>query len=233
MLLRAQGLCKRYDRREHAVDALLDVDLEIEEGAFVTVTGPSGSGKSTLLMALGGLLRPTSGEIWFRRQALHGLGMGKLAAYRREHVGFVMQDFSLVPYVSAQRNVMIPLALQGRDRAAQRSEARELLARVGLERRSTHLPRELSIGEQQRVAIARALANQPDLILADEPTGNLDPALTTSILDLLESLRAERGLTMVMVTHSPEAAHRGNQRVHIEEGRIARSVVPATAVTSS
>ncbi len=220
MLLRTTGLCKRYDHREEPVDALAGVDLELDVGTFTTVTGPSGSGKSTLLLALGGLLRPTAGEIWFRDLPIHDLGPGGLASYRREHIGFVMQEFSLVPYLSAERNVMIPLALQGYDRATQRRRAREVLERVELGGRATHLPRELSIGQQQRVAIARALANEPDLILADEPTGNLDPALTTSILDLLEELRQERELTMVMVTHSPAAAARGDRRVHIEAGRI-------------
>lgn len=225
MLVRVADLTKRYDHREEPVDALAGVDLELEEGSFVTVTGPSGSGKSTLLLALGGLLRPTAGEIWFRDLPIHDLGPGALAAYRRESIGFVMQDFSLVPYLSAERNVMIPIALRGHDRQAQRKRARDLLERVGLEGRATHLPRELSIGQQQRVAIARALANEPELILADEPTGNLDPALTTSILDLLGQLRSERELTMVMVTHSPEAAARGTRRVHIDAGRVVSTPV--------
>ena len=220
MLVRTKHLGKRYDHREEPVDALLDLELQIEEDTFLTVTGPSGSGKSTLLMAIGGLLRPTSGEVWFRDLPIHALGPGALAAYRREHVGFVMQDFSLVPYLSAERNVMIPLALRGFDRTTQRRRARTLLDQVGLTGRATHLPRELSIGQKQRVAIARALANEPDLILADEPTGNLDPALTTSILDLMERLRAERGVTMVMVTHSPEAAVRGDRQVRLEAGRL-------------
>ncbi len=225
MLLRANDLGKRYDHRGEPVDALAQVDLQLEEGAFLTVTGPSGSGKSTLLFALGGLLRPTAGEIWFRDLPIHAMAPSALAAYRREHIGFVMQDFSLVPYLTAERNVMIPLALRGLDRGEQRKRACELLGRVGLEGRGTHLPRELSIGQKQRVAIARALANDPALILADEPTGNLDPALTTTILDLLARLQAERGAAMVMVTHSPEAAARGTQRLHLEAGRIVHAGV--------
>ena len=220
MLIQVRNLCKRYEVRGSSVDALKDVDLDVEEGRFLTVTGPSGSGKSTLLLALGGLLKVTSGEIRFRDMQIHALGQGPLAAYRSGHVGFVMQNFSLVPYLSAERNVMIPLALAGADKATQRKRAREQLERVGLADRGPHLPRELSVGQQQRVAIARALANDPELILADEPTGNLDPELATHTLDLLGSLNKERGLTIVMVTHSPEAAARGNQRVHLVDGQI-------------
>jgi len=220
VLIQVRNLCKRYEVRGASVDALKDVDLDVEEGRFLTVTGPSGSGKSTLLLALGGLLKVTSGEIRFRDMPIHALGQGRLAAYRSGHVGFVMQNFSLVPYLSAERNVMIPLALAGADKATQRKRAREQLERVGLADRGPHLPRELSVGQQQRVAIARALANDPELILADEPTGNLDPELATHTLDLLGSLNKERGLTIVMVTHSPEAAARGNQRVHLVDGQI-------------
>jgi putative ABC transport system ATP-binding protein len=220
VLLKVRSVCKRYTTRGASVDALQDVDLDVEEGRFLTVTGPSGSGKSTLLLALGGLLGVTSGEVYFRDQPLHLLRQGELAAYRSGHVGFVMQNFSLVPYLSAERNVMIPLALGGADKTTQRQRAREQLARVGLAERGRHLPRELSVGQQQRVAIARALANDPELILADEPTGNLDPDLATHTLDLLKRLNEEQGLTIVMVTHSPEAAARGNQRVHLVDGRI-------------
>ena len=220
MLLKVRKLCKRYTVRGDSVDALKNVDLDVEEGRFLTVTGPSGSGKSTLLLALGGLMKVTSGEVHFRDRPIHALGQGELAAYRSGHVGFVMQNFSLVPYLSAERNVMLTLALAGADKSTQRARAHEQLARVGLGDRARHLPRELSVGQQQRVAIARALANDPELILADEPTGNLDPDLATHTLDLLEELNKERGLTIIMVTHSPEAAARGNQRVHLVGGQI-------------
>ena len=230
MLIRVHAMGKRYEGRRGHVDALRDVDLDIERGTFVTVTGPSGAGKSTLLLALAGLLRPTSGEIWFRELPLHDLSQAALAAYRRTHVGFVMQDFSLIPYLSAERNVMIPLALGGHSRATARSRARALLDRVGLAQRAAHLPRELSIGQQQRVASARALANDPPVILADEPTGNLDPALTTDILDLLTTVGRERDLTTLMVTHSPQAAARGDRRVHIEDGRLASTPTASAPV---
>ena len=220
MILDVRGVGKQYEHADGPVDALLDVDLEIPEGRFVTITGPSGSGKSTLLLSLGGLIRPTKGEMYFRKTALHEMTDADLAAYRRDHVGFVMQNFSLVPYLTALQNVMMPLALQGTDRGDQEKRARSILDGVGLGARANHLPRELSIGQQQRVAIARAFANEPDLILADEPTGNLDPSLSDDILTLLGAMNRDRGTTIVMVTHSPEAAERGNVRVHIADGRI-------------
>ena len=220
MILRTEHLCKQYAHADGPVDALLDVNLEVEEGAFLTVTGRSGSGKSTLLLTIGGLLRPSSGSIHFEERALHAMSEGELAAYRRQHVGFVMQNFSLVPYLSAARNVMLPLAIKGVDRRAQESRARQILDSVDLGARANHLPRQLSIGQQQRVAIARAFANDPDLILADEPTGNLDPSLSQDILTLLGQLNEERGTTIIMVTHSPEAAEMGSVRVQLADGRI-------------
>ena len=220
MIFDVRKVCKRYLHADGPVDALKDVDLQVEPGRFVTITGRSGSGKSTLLMTLGGLIHPTSGEMYFREQALHAMSDGELAAFRREHVGFVMQNFSLVPYLTAIQNVMMPLAWKREDRGSQRERARAILDGVDLGPRANHLPRELSGGQQQRVAIARAFANDPDLILADEPTGNLDPSLSEDILGLLESLNKERGTTIIMVTHSPEAAARGNVRVHIDAGRI-------------
>jgi putative ABC transport system ATP-binding protein len=222
VILDVRKVCKQYLHADGPVDALRDVDLEIPEGRFVTITGPSGSGKSTLLLSLGGLIRPTSGEMYFHGKALHAMTDAQLAAFRREHLGFVMQNFSLVPYLTALQNVMMPLVWSKDGKAAQRARATSMLEGVGLGPRVNHLPRELSIGQQQRVAIARAFANDPDLVLADEPTGNLDPRLSEDILTLLDGMNRERGTTVVMVTHSPEAARHGNVRVHIEDGRIAK-----------
>jgi len=220
-LLEARGLTKRYLRGEVVVDALAGVDLVVPERAFVTVTGPSGSGKTTLLLTLAGLLSPTAGTIRFRDRALEQISDARWAAFRRDHLGFVMQNFSLVPYLSARENVALPMTLRGLSRPARLERADRLLAQVGLDRRGLHLPRELSAGQQQRVAIARALANGPDLLLADEPTGNLDPALAREVLEILGRLNAEQGTAILMVTHSPEAARAGNLRVHLEDGRVA------------
>jgi putative ABC transport system ATP-binding protein len=220
VLLRIDGLCKRYAHADGPVDALADVSLDVEEGAFVTVTGASGSGKTTLLLAVGGLLRATRGRVHFRDLPLHDLSDGALAAFRREHVGFVMQNFSLIPYLTAMRNVMVPLGLLGVARKEREERAAALLDEVGLAGRRNHYPRELSAGQQQRVAIARAMANRPALVLADEPTGNLDPGLSRDILGLLRSVNQERGTTILMVTHSPEAAAHGNVRVRLDLGRL-------------
>jgi len=230
VILDIRKVTKQYAHADGPVDALRDVDLKIPEGRFVTITGPSGSGKSTLLLSVGGVSRQTSGEMFFKGKPLHAMGDAELGAYRRNHVGFVMQNFSLVPYLTAAQNVMMPLALQAKDGATQSDRAASILRGVGLGSRANHLPRELSIGQQQRVAIARAFASEPDLILADEPTGNLDPSLSDDILTLLEGMNHERGTTIVMVTHSPEAAERGNVRVHIAEGRIVEHEDSVTAV---
>lgn len=221
MLLTTNGLGKRYDRGSVAVDALVDVSLSIDEHAFVTVTGPSGSGKTTLLLTLAGLLRPTAGEIVFRGQAIHDLDDAAWATFRRTNLGFVMQNFSLVPYLSALDNITLPMALAGVKHDEQQERARALLEQVDLAARAEHLPRELSAGQQQRVAIARALANAPSLVLADEPTGNLDPALAEEVLELLQHLNRESGMAILMVTHSPDAAEAGTDRIHIEGGRLA------------
>jgi len=210
------------------VHALRDVSLEVEDGAFATVAGPSGAGKTTMLLALGGLLRPTSGEIAFGDHAIHAMDDAALAAFRRDHVGFVMQNFSLVPYLTALGNVMLPLGLQGVPRAEQRARALATLATMGLDGRANHLPRELSAGQQQRVAIARATVTHPRLVLADEPTGNLDPELAHDILNELRRLNVEQGMTVVMVTHSPEAAAMGTVRLRMRGGAM---VAPSTTPT--
>jgi putative ABC transport system ATP-binding protein len=220
MPFRTEALTKQFPHADGPVDALRDVTLDIPEGAFAAITGRSGSGKSTLLHVLGGLLRPTAGRLFFRDLALHDLSDAGLAEFRRRHVGFVMQSFNLIPYLTAAENVEVPLSLLGVGAAQRRRQAEDLLGAVGLLERRNHLPRELSVGQQQRVAVARAFAKGPAVILADEPTGNLDPGLAEEVLDLLGRLNRERGTTIVMVTHSPEAARRGTLQVRLKDGRV-------------
>jgi putative ABC transport system ATP-binding protein len=219
---------KAYTSRRGTVHALRDVSLEIPTGSCVTITGPSGSGKTTLLLALGGLIRPTSGRVLFQGVDLGGLSEAKLARYRNQKVGFVLQTFNLVPYLSALENVMVPMMFTNGSNNGLARRARDLLGRLGLGDRADHLPRELSVGQQQRVAIARALGNDPEVILADEPTGNLDPHLATEVLDTLRELNEKDGRTVIMVTHSPEAARIGNRRLHLIEGTCRDGALPGT-----
>lgn len=220
MILSVNNLNKSFNHTDGIIPVLNNLSFEIKKGSFVTITGPSGSGKSTLLHLLGGLIRPTSGEINFENTKLHELRDSQLAKYRRDNVGFVMQNFTLIPYLSAQRNVMVALDLQKSNKINQKEIAAELLDIVGLGKRLNHFPRELSIGQQQRVAIARALANNPAIIFADEPTGNLDPSLSEDILGLLKKLNEDKQITIVMVTHSPLAAEYGNMRLHLNDGNV-------------
>jgi len=214
-----QKVTKSYASRRGVVHALQDVSLTIEPRSFVTVTGPSGSGKTTLLLTLGGLIRPTSGRVMFHGTDLVSLDERRLAGYRNQSVGFVLQSFNLIPYLSAYENVMVPMSLgTGNGSGDHGRRAKDLLDRLGLADRMDHLPRELSVGQQQRVAMARALGNDPKVILADEPTGNLDPALAAEILGILRDLNIQEGRTVVMVTHSPEAARIGTHRVHLDAG---------------
>lgn len=213
-----QEVTKTYAGRRGVVHALRDVSITIQPGSFVTVTGPSGSGKSTLLFTLGGLIRPTSGRVVFDGTDLGSLDERRLAAYRNRSVGFILQSFNLIPYLSALENVMIPMSLGANGSGDHGGRAKDLLDRLGLSDRLDHLPRELSVGQQQRVAMARALGNDPKVILADEPTGNLDPALSAEILGILKDLNVREGRTVVMVTHSPEAARIGTHRIHLDAG---------------
>jgi putative ABC transport system ATP-binding protein len=217
------NVTKTYASRRGAVHALLDASLAIERGGFATVTGPSGSGKTTLLLTLGGLIRPTSGRVMFHGTDVGSLDERGLAEYRNRSVGFVLQSFNLIPYLSAYENVMVPMSLAKRvsTNGDHGQRARALLERLGLGDRMEHLPRELSVGQQQRVAIARALSNDPEVILADEPTGNLDPALAREILDILRDLNEREGRTVVLVTHSPEAAKAGRQHIRLVAGGCA------------
>jgi len=213
-----QKVTKSYTGRHGAVHALRDVSFAIQPGQFVTVTGPSGSGKTTLLLTLGGLIRPTSGRVMFNGTDLGSLSDRRLSDYRNRSVGFVLQSFNLIPYLSAHENVMVPMSLSSNGGGDHGTRAKALLDRLGLSDRLEHLPRELSVGQQQRVAMARALANDPEVILADEPTGNLDPTLAAEILGILGELNAREGRTVVMVTHSPQAARIGTHRIHLDAG---------------
>jgi len=202
------------------VVALEGITLDVRAGEALAITGPSGSGKSTLLNLIGGLDRPTSGTVLVDGRDLGQLGSRELAAYRATTVGFVFQSFRLLPYLGALENVALPLMLVGRERGAAGSRARELLDRVGLATRATHRPGQLSGGEQQRVAVARAIANAPKLLLADEPTGNLDAAASVDLLDLFDVLRAD-GLTLLVATHNAEVTRRMDRVVALRAGAIA------------
>jgi putative ABC transport system ATP-binding protein len=223
VILRIEKLSKQYHHRDGIVNALDNISLSVEKGSFIAITGPSGSGKTTLLLALSGLIRPTSGEIYYNDEKLDLKSDKTLVNFRKKHVGFVMQNFSLIPYMTAVQNVMIPLVLEGISGSDQKIRAAEAMKSVGLGDRLNHYPRELSAGQQQRVAIARALVNEPAVIFADEPTGNMDPSLSIEILDLLQKINREKGLTVLMVTHSPVANEYGNIRIKLDEGKIISS----------
>jgi len=217
--MQMQAVSKSYRHRGRMIAALDNASLEIPTGEFVSVVGPSGSGKSTLLLVLGGMLSPSSGRVSLNGHSLYDLSPDKRAEVRRKKIGFVFQTFNLVPYLTALENVQIPLFLGGFDEVAQRQRATLLLERVGLGDRIDHKPSELSIGQQQRVALARVMANEPEIILADEPTGNLDPETGQQILDLLAELNQE-GRTVVMVTHDPRAAARAQRTLRLQGGQI-------------
>jgi putative ABC transport system ATP-binding protein len=220
LAVRCERLGKVYPGPSGGVVALADVDLDIARGEVVAVVGSSGSGKSTLLHVLGAIDRPTSGRALVLGEDLSALGSSGRTRLRRELVGFVFQQFHLVPTLTALENVELPLRYAGVARRERRASATALLERTGLVARADHLPHALSGGEQQRVAIARALANRPGLILADEPTGNLDHARADEVLGLLLEARKERGVAVVLVTHDAAVAARADRRVTLRDGRI-------------
>ena len=219
-MLRMENVSKTYRHRGHLVKALDGATVHIPEGDFVSVVGPSGSGKSTLLLMLGGMLSPSEGRVLLGAKSVYDLSPSERAAMRREKVGFVFQTFNLIPYLSALENVQVPLFLAKIDDKAQKDRAAALLERVGLADRLDHKPGELSVGQQQRVALARMLANDPAVILADEPTGNLDPETSQQIIGFLEAFNAE-GKTIVMVTHDPRAANRAKRTLRLQNGVVA------------
>jgi putative ABC transport system ATP-binding protein len=217
-MLQARQLTKEYQSGDHRLAVLRDVSFTVPDGAFVAVVGPSGSGKTTLLGLLAGLDVPTHGSVLLDGEDLTRLSEDRRAQLRGAKVGFVFQSFQLIPTLTALENVQVPLELRGDDGAPAR--ARELLARVGLGDRVHHFPNQLSGGEQQRVAIARALVTEPSVLLADEPTGNLDSASGAAVLDLLEELNAERAVALAVVTHDAEVAARARRRITMRDGRI-------------
>jgi putative ABC transport system ATP-binding protein len=221
-LVELVGVERSYAFGESVVRALAGLDLTIERGSFVGVIGRSGSGKSTLLNVLGGLDQPTAGKVLVDGRPLEGRTSDELAEYRRTTVGFIFQSFNLVGHLTARENVALPLRLAGTmGGPARRERAGELLTRVGLSERQDHKPSELSGGERQRVAIARALANDPSLLLCDEPTGNLDSSTALAVMAMIQSLHSEEGRTVVLVTHDREMAERYCQRViEMADGKV-------------
>jgi putative ABC transport system ATP-binding protein len=218
-MLSLENVSKVYRRRGQEVVALRLDQLHVPRGDYVAVVGPSGSGKTTLLSMLGGMLSPTAGEVRLDGHSLYQLSMAERTRLRRERIGFVFQTFNLVPYLSALENVQVPLFLAGLPRSQQYDRATALLERVGLADRRDHKPAELSIGQQQRVALARTLANDPAVILADEPTGNLDPDSRQVVLDFLDEVHRD-GRTIVMVTHDAVAASRAVRTLRLKQGQV-------------
>lgn len=216
-MLELQDVSKVYRRRQHSVVAFQANQLAIGDGEYVAIVGPSGSGKTTLLSMLGGMLSPDRGKVLLGDQSLYDLPVAERTKLRREKIGFVFQTFNLVPYLTAIENVQVPLYLNGATKAEQSERAAVLLQKVGLGNRLDHKPGELSTGQQQRVALARTLANNPRLILADEPTGNLDPESRETVLTMFDEFVAE-GRTVVMVTHDPAAAQRASCRLKLNDG---------------
>lgn len=219
-MIELRGVWKVFRQGEARVEALAGVDLDIAAGEFVAVVGPSGSGKSTLLGVIGGLERPTAGQVAIDGRDLGRLRDRDLTIFRRRHVGVVFQFFNLLPTLSAVENVALPLVLDGVGTRVAMARATRALADVGLDRRASHRPDELSGGEMQRVAIARALVVDPKVILADEPTGNLDSRNRDQVLELIASLHRARGTTVVLVTHDGVAAARATRLVAMEDGRV-------------
>ncbi|HEX6954074.1 MAG TPA: ABC transporter ATP-binding protein [Agromyces sp.] len=215
-----EDVSKTYRRKERTIAALTDVSLRIPTGQLVAIQGPTGGGKSTLLQLLGALDRPTSGRVALGESELSGLPDAKLARLRAAEIGFVFQGFNLIPTLTAQENVETALEPLGVPADERRRRATAALESVGLGDRLRHVPTELSGGQQQRVAIARALVKEPAVLLADEPTGNLDEQTRDEIMDLLEGLHRDRGLTLVIVTHDSAVAKRAERRLHLKDGTV-------------
>jgi len=219
-LVRISNVTKNFKRGAEEIHVLSGLDLEVNDGEFLALMGPSGSGKSTLLNLIGGLDRPTSGTVQIGDDRVDQLSDRQLAAWRARHIGFVFQFYNLLPALSAERNVELPLLLTGLNKAGRRQHVTAALAAVGLSNRSKHFPRTLSGGEQQRVGIARAIVTDPTVLLCDEPTGDLDRKSGDEILSLLQTLNKDHGKTIIMVTHDPHASARASRTVHLDKGQL-------------
>jgi putative ABC transport system ATP-binding protein len=219
-MIRCLDVRKVYKQGDNEITALAGISLDIAKGSFAVIMGPSGSGKSTLLHLIGGLDRPSSGDLLVDNRLIGQMADDQVTLFRRRKIGFVFQFFNLLPTLTALENVALPLVLDGRAKSEAEERAQTLLKKVGLEERKKHLPEELSGGEIQRVAMARALAYDPPIILADEPTGNLDSKNGTAILSLLRQISEEDRCTVVLVTHSEEAAGYGDRRIYLRDGII-------------
>jgi putative ABC transport system ATP-binding protein len=219
-ILEIKDLYKNYKASNIDVEVLKDINLSITRGEFISIMGPSGSGKSTLLYLLGGLDKPTKGSIRINGKELSVMKDKEESVMRRRQIGFVFQFYNLIPNLNVEENIMLPILLEGKRPRDYKRQLEEILGVVGLEDRRKHTPRELSGGQQQRVAIARALINEPDIILADEPTGNLDSKTGTEVMKLLKTVNKDKEKTIIMVTHSKEAAQFGSKIINIVDGRV-------------
>ena len=221
-MIKVENLSKKYKVKGKDIFALREVDFTIEDGEFVIIVGPSGSGKSTLLLTLGGLIHPTSGKVFLDGKSIYALSVKERAEMRKTSLGFIFQTFNLIPYLTSLENVQVPLYLAGKSPVEQKNIATRLLTKVGLGDRLEHKPSESSVGQQQRVALARALANNPAVLLADEPTGSLDPALSEELLSWLVTLQKE-GHTIVMVTHNRDAVRYATRSMTLIDGSISEN----------
>jgi putative ABC transport system ATP-binding protein len=222
-LVQVRGVHKTFFRGGEKIDVLQGLDVTVGKGEFLALMGPSGSGKSTLLNLIGGLDRPTAGSVTVGGVTITDLPGGKLTAWRARHVGFVFQLYNLLPALTAERNVELPLLLTSLSRARRRQQVATALSLVGLTDRAKHYPRQLSGGQEQRVGIARAIVTDPTLLLCDEPTGDLDRKAGDEVLDLLQALHRDQGKTVIMVTHDPRAAERAGRVLHLEKGVLAET----------
>jgi putative ABC transport system ATP-binding protein len=228
-IVSVRNLSKTYTRGKEKLAVLSNLNLEVEQGEFLALMGPSGSGKTTLLNIIGGLDKADSGEITVAGERIDKLSSGRLAKWRARHVGFIFQFYNLLPLLSAERNVDVPLLLTNLSARQRKQNVAAALQLVGLADRAKHRPNELSGGQQQRVAIARALVSDPDLLVCDEPTGDLDRETSESVLQLLQELHREHGKTIIMVTHDPRAAEYASRQLHMDKGDLVDAPIGAAA----